>query len=79
MEEEIKEKIIEIANKIGHDASGIKEDDIIPLTGYLDSSGIIELVAWLEEHFKIEIDDEDINLENLGSINLMVKYLESHT
>ena len=43
------------------------EDDLID-SGVIDSLGIFQLVAFLEERFGIAIGDEEITPENFGSI-----------
>ncbi len=45
IEEEIKNKIIEIADGLGCNATDLQTDDIIPATGFIDSTGLLELVA----------------------------------
>ncbi len=44
--------------------------------GIIDSTGILELVSFLEEDFGIEVDDEELIPENLDSIQNVVEYLE---
>ncbi len=44
--------------------------------GIIDSTGILELVSFLEEDFGIEVDDEELIPENLDSIKNVVGYLE---
>lgn len=41
----------------------------------IDSTGILELVSYLEETYGIEITDEELNPENLDSINKIGAYL----
>jgi acyl carrier protein len=53
----------------------LDNDCIIPEAGILDSSAIIQLVVWLEGHFGIEVPQDEVTLDNLGSINLMVDYI----
>jgi acyl carrier protein len=45
-------------------------------SGIVDSTGILELVLFLEEQFSIKIEDEEITPENLDTINNMVAFLE---
>jgi len=45
--------------------------------GIIDSTGVLELVTFLEEEFEITIDDEELIPENLDSINNVTRYLES--
>jgi acyl carrier protein len=45
--------------------------------GIIDSTGILELVSFLEEEFSITVQDEDLVPENLDSINNATAYLQS--
>lgn len=44
--------------------------------GILDSTGVLELVAFLEETFSIKIDAEETLPDNLDSIDLICAFLE---
>ncbi len=44
--------------------------------GIIDSTGILEMVSFLEEEFSITVDDEELIPENLDSINNVTAYLE---
>ncbi len=44
--------------------------------GLLDSTGVIELVSFLEEEFKIQVEDDEITPENLDSLNKISSYVE---
>ncbi len=44
-------------------------------SGIVDSTGILELVLFLEEQFSIKIEDEEIVPENLDSINNILAFL----
>ncbi len=44
--------------------------------GIIDSTGILELVSFLEEEFSITVEDEELIPENLNSINNVSAYLE---
>ena len=71
----VRNKIIQLADKIDNDASDLRDTDIIPETGYLDSAGIIELVVWLEDIFEVVIKDSEITIENLGSLNSIGEFI----
>ena len=43
--------------------------------GYLDSSAILELIVWYEQAYDFPLRQEDINIDNLGSINAMTDFL----
>jgi len=70
-------KVVELAKALDMDASGVTDDDILPGTGLLDSSGILELVVWYEATYDFPIRQEEINIDNLGSINAMADFLLS--
>ena len=52
------------------------DQDSFTATGLIDSTGMLELVAFLEERCGIIIDDEDLLLDNLDSIDKLLGYLE---
>lgn len=58
-------------------AEGLKNDTSFLEEGILDSTGILELVGFIEEQFNIAIDDEDLVPENLDSIDNVTRYLQS--
>jgi acyl carrier protein len=72
---QIRAKVMELAAKLGNDASGLKDDDIIPVTGLLDSTALLELVVWYENEYDLPLKQEEINIDNLGSVNAMTNYL----
>lgn len=44
-------------------------------SGVMDSTGVLELVEFLETTYKIKIEDEELVPENLETINNIVKFL----
>lgn len=44
--------------------------------GIVDSTGILEVVAFLEKTFEIRVDDADMVPENLDTVDGIVKYVE---
>ena len=61
--------------------SDIKVDDTTSFLeiGLLDSTGVIELVSFLEEEFGIQVEDDEISPDNLDSVDRIAKYVESKT
>ena len=47
--------------------------------GIIDSTGVLELVDWLEEEFEINVEDEELIPENLDSVNLLSIYIHRKT
>lgn len=45
----------------------------------IDSLGIYQLVGFIESHFGVEIDDEDLVPENFGSLAGMARLIEERT
>jgi acyl carrier protein len=54
---------------------GLGNDDSFQEQGIIDSTGILELVSHLERTYGIEILDEDLNPDNLDSVNKIAAYL----
>ncbi len=55
----------------------IDGDESLIDNGYLDSTGLISLVAFIEENFKFEVYDREIIPENFESINKIRMYIDS--
>lgn len=72
---EIKQKIIAIADMLGSDASDLEADDIIPATGYIDSAGLLDLLAWYEKHYQIQLAQDEITIDNLGTLAAMAEFV----
>ena len=73
--ERIRMKVQELAKQLGRNASGVSDDDILPETGVLDSAAIIELVVWVETEVGIDIDQDELSLDNFGSIRRMTSFI----
>jgi acyl carrier protein len=72
---DIRAKVVELARRLGAKPTDLKDDEIIPETGLLDSAAIMELVVWFEMRFDVTIDQADLTIDNFGTINAMVDYL----
>ena len=57
-------------------AQKITDDDSLVARGVIDSTGVLELVAYLEEHFKIRVEDDELLPENLDSIRNLSSFIE---
>jgi len=74
----IRAKVIDLASRTGTKKATLSDDDLIPETGLLDSAAIMELIVWIETRFDIEIEQSDLTIENLGSVNSIVQYVGAH-
>ena len=66
-----------IENFLFGSEDGLKDETSFLEEGIIDSTGILELVTFLEEEFSIAIEDEELVPENLDSINNVTAFLES--
>jgi acyl carrier protein len=73
----IRAKVIDLARALNIDARALSDADILPATGYLDSTAILELVVWFEQTYDFPLKQEEINIDNLGSIDAMTHFLLS--
>jgi acyl carrier protein len=55
---------------------GLSNDDSFLDQGIIDSTGVLELVTFLEETYEIKVEDEELIPDNLDSINRLVKFIE---
>lgn len=59
---------------LGQDYS-FEDSDSFLNHGIIDSTGVLELVAFLQETYGITVEDEELTPENLDSINNVAAYL----
>ena len=57
------------------DVSDLADSDSLLENGVMDSTGILELVAFLETDFSIQMSDADIVPDNLDSIAAISAFL----
>jgi acyl carrier protein len=55
--------------------SGLDDNASLLEKGVIDSTGVLELVAFLEKQFAIKISDDELLPENLDSIVNMAAFL----
>jgi len=58
------------------DGSKLNDADSFLETGVLDSTGILEIILFVEESFGIEVADDEMEPTNLDSIDRLVVYVE---
>jgi acyl carrier protein len=61
----------------GKVGTGFADDDSFLERGIIDSTGVMELVAFLEEQYGIKLHDQDLIPDNLDSINGLARFVES--
>lgn len=72
----LKEFVVD-AYLFGDDSRMPADTDSLLETGILDSTGVLELIEFLEDEFKIAVEDSETVPENLGSISGLTRYVLS--
>ena len=60
----------------GRNANITTQDDLLG-AGIIDSLGVLQLVAFIEERFNFQVPDEDVVYENFFSVEALANYLDS--
>lgn len=58
------------------DGSSLKDDTSFLQEHILDSTGILEIITFLEDEFPIKINDDELLPENLDSLNNIDAFLK---
>jgi acyl carrier protein len=65
-----------VDNFLMGDATALLEDsESLMDTGVIDSTGMLEIVMFLEQHFELKIKDRELVPENLDSVNNLVQFV----
>jgi len=65
-----------VENLLFGDGAILTEDTSFLSEGIIDSTGILELVFYLEETFGIKVADDELIPENMDSIRNIAEYLD---
>lgn len=57
------------------DQSELKDDDSFMDNKIIDSTGILEVIEFLEDECQIKVEDEDLLPENLDSISKIINFV----
>jgi len=60
----------------GSEDAKISDDDSFFETGIIDSTGMLELVSFVENAFGLEVADMDLIPENLDSVNKLAGFID---
>ncbi len=58
------------------DQSALSDEDSFLNKGIIDSTGILEVIYFLEDDFSITVEDDEMMPENLDSVNNIVAFIE---
>lgn len=56
---------------------GFSDGDSFLEQGIIDSTAVLELIAFLEERYAIKLQDRDLIPDNLDSVNGLARFVES--
>ena len=59
----------------GQEDYEFSDDDSLMERGIIDSTGVLELVGFVQENFGIRVDDRDLRPQNLDSISNLIQFL----
>ncbi|MCX5844296.1 MAG: acyl carrier protein [Deltaproteobacteria bacterium] len=66
-----------IENFLFGEESKLEDDMSFLENGIIDSTGILELIAFLEETYNIKVEDEELIPENLDSLSNAAAFIET--
>ena len=61
---------------MGRNIKELGPSDSLLEMGIIDSTGILELVSFIEENYQIRVEDEELVPENLDSIDHLVNFIQ---
>lgn len=76
-DQKAKIKTFIIENFLFGNADGLNDDTSFLEEGIIDSTGVLELITFLEEEFEIKVEDDELIPENLDSINNVTNFLKT--
>ena len=79
MERPIKQQIVDFitTNFLFVDTqTGLGEEDSLLETGVIDSTGVLEIVAFIEETYGIKVEDEELIPDNLNTIRDITYFVQ---
>lgn len=55
---------------------GLSDDTSFLKQGIIDSTGVMQLVSFIQDQYNLTVDDEDLTPENLDSIRKVSAFIE---
>ena len=74
MKNELRKFIVE--NFLFGQSVAFTDDDSLQEKDIIDSTGVLELVAYLEDTWQVKVDDSELLPENLDSVNRLASFIE---
>ncbi len=76
MDNSIKVREFVVENFLFGDGEALKNDTSFMEEGIIDSTGILELVFFLEETFSLSVEDDELVPDNMDSLQNIVRFID---
>jgi acyl carrier protein len=74
IEREVRE-FIAVNFPLSNEEFSLKPEDSLIEVGVIDSTGVLELIGFIEEHYGLEVQDAEVLPENLDSIENITRFV----
>lgn len=75
LQEDIRSFIVD--NFLFGDAGTLNNDSSFIKEGIVDSTGILQLVAFIQDQYRVVVEDEELIPENLDSVSKVAAFVEN--
>ena len=65
--------------QMGLDTSDIEDDTLLFSSSVLDSFSLVDLMIFIEQEASIKIEPAEVTLDNLDSIERILRFVASHS
>ena len=65
-----------VENFLFGDGQQLQDDTSFMESGIIDSTGILELITFLEEKYEIKIEDDELIPENLDNLQNVARFID---
>jgi acyl carrier protein len=76
MDNSVKVREFVVENFLFGDGEALKDDTSFMEEGIIDSTGILELVFFLEETFGFSVEDDELVPDNMDSLQNIARYVD---
>lgn len=63
-------------NFVFNDRMAVGDDDSLIYSGVVDSTGVLELITFLESTFKLSVADDELTAENFDSVARITAFVK---
>ena len=76
-QDQIKEEVRQFIRKnfVFDDRRALEDKESLLGSGVIDSTGILELISFLEEHFAVKFEDTELTGENFDSVERITTFV----